>query len=271
MAVGRGLRRCPMLNVVCVKWGDWCAPHGARYVNNLYWGVRRNLTLEHRFMCFTDDPTGLDRGIEVRPLPLNLKGWWWGRVYPRPRRESLRPLLAAPYVFQRARDVGRGLDEEKAMTWRPVDLRGWYNKLYLFKPGVLEGRCAFIDLDTVIVGSLDETLDYDGDLCILRDFYSPRHYGSGLMAFRAEALGTVWTDFVRQGCPITRGGDQRFIERAVPDADFFQDRQPGQVVSYKLHCARQGVPDYARVVCFHGVPRPHEITEPRLLAAFDGP
>ena len=38
-------------NVICIKWGD---KFGANYVNSLYNMVERNLTLPHRFICFTD-------------------------------------------------------------------------------------------------------------------------------------------------------------------------------------------------------------------------
>lgn len=266
---GKGLRT-EMVNVVCVKWGSWCSPHGPRYVNNLFRGVSRNLTKEHRFICFTDDPSGLDPGIEVRPLPKNLKGWWWENLYAGQRREFIRGALALPYRLMRSGDLGRGLDAERQKTWRPVDLRGWYNKLFLFKEGVLEGPTIFFDLDTVIVGSIDDLVEVGDDLCILRDFYRPREYGSGLMTFRTEKMSVVWNEFIQSGCPVMRRGDQAFIQQAKPDAEFFQDQWPGQVVSYKLNCIKHGVPDYARVVCFHGSPRPHEVTDPFLLEAFDG-
>ena len=44
--------------MVCVKWG---ALYGAEYVNKLYRGVRRQLSIDlaPRFICFTDDPTDL--------------------------------------------------------------------------------------------------------------------------------------------------------------------------------------------------------------------
>jgi hypothetical protein len=258
-----------LITVACVKWGDWCAPHGSRYVNNLFRGVAANLSLPHRFVCFTDDPTGLDADIEVRLLPPNLKGFWWERVYPLPKLASLRPLLALPYLLLRGFDRRSGFEADAKHTWQPIDLRGWYNKLYLFKPGVLQGRCVFIDLDTVIVGSIDAALDFDGDLCILRDFHHQNHYGSGLIAFRAEAMAPIWEQFVRLGCPVMRKGDQQFIEQIMPDAEFFQDRLPGEVVSYKVHCRRRGVPSYARIVCFHGMPRPHEVSDPFLMAKFD--
>ena len=49
-----------------MKWGD---KYPAVYVNRLYAMVQRNLSLEHRFVCFTEDSTGLSDGIEVLPLP----------------------------------------------------------------------------------------------------------------------------------------------------------------------------------------------------------
>ena len=53
-------------NVICIKWGD---KFGVDYVNSLYKMVERNLTLEHRFVCFTDKSEGIVDGVEIRPLP----------------------------------------------------------------------------------------------------------------------------------------------------------------------------------------------------------
>lgn len=53
-------------NVICIKWGD---KFGAEYVNSLYKMVEKNLTVPHRFVCFTDNSDGFLDGIEVRPLP----------------------------------------------------------------------------------------------------------------------------------------------------------------------------------------------------------
>ena len=41
--------------------------------------VQRHLTVPHRFVCFTDDSTGLNPNIETIGLPSNgsIKGWWW--------------------------------------------------------------------------------------------------------------------------------------------------------------------------------------------------
>ena len=64
-----------MLNVCCVKVGT---KYGPEYVNILFDMVRRNLKagLEGKFVCFTDDPSGLDPGVEARSVPADLTGWW---------------------------------------------------------------------------------------------------------------------------------------------------------------------------------------------------
>ena len=52
--------------VLCMKWGK---AYGPEYVNRLRKGVNRHLSYSHRFICFTDDPTGIEEGIEIFPLP----------------------------------------------------------------------------------------------------------------------------------------------------------------------------------------------------------
>ena len=52
-------------NVVCIKWGS---KYSAEYVNKLHSMVERNLSLPHRFICLTDDSTGLSSEIETKSL-----------------------------------------------------------------------------------------------------------------------------------------------------------------------------------------------------------
>ena len=54
-----------MKNVLCIKWGN---KYSADYVNKLYSMVERHLSLSHRFVCLTEDTTGLNSEIETRPL-----------------------------------------------------------------------------------------------------------------------------------------------------------------------------------------------------------
>ena len=53
-------------NVVCMKWGT---RYGPEWVNRLAAMVRRNTTWTVRFVCFTDDPTGIHPDVECHPLP----------------------------------------------------------------------------------------------------------------------------------------------------------------------------------------------------------
>jgi len=65
-----------MLNVVCVKHGT---KYGPEYVNKLYNMVQRHLTIDHRFICFTEDSKKINPNIEIRLLPdrPEITGWWW--------------------------------------------------------------------------------------------------------------------------------------------------------------------------------------------------
>jgi hypothetical protein len=61
------------LTVVCVKVGSKYKPN---YVLKLKSMVARNLEQPHNFVCFTDNPEGLD-GIDCLELPdKTLEGWW---------------------------------------------------------------------------------------------------------------------------------------------------------------------------------------------------
>jgi hypothetical protein len=73
------------LTIVTFKWNHTSGEplpavargvkYDAEYVNKLYHAIERNLTIPHRFVCITDDPTGID--CETFPL------WDWGREYGR--------------------------------------------------------------------------------------------------------------------------------------------------------------------------------------------
>ncbi len=56
------------VNIICLKWGTRYGPH---YANALYAGVKKHLRRPFRFVCVTEDATGLDAGIETAPIPPN--------------------------------------------------------------------------------------------------------------------------------------------------------------------------------------------------------
>lgn len=55
-----------MQTVICMKWG---AAYGPEYANKLCSMVRRHTERPLRFVCFTDDSTGLNAEIEAKELP----------------------------------------------------------------------------------------------------------------------------------------------------------------------------------------------------------
>lgn len=148
---------------------------------------------------------------------------------------------------------------------RTIPLRhewpGWWAKMEMFGPS-LDGDVLMLDLDTVV---LDMPAMPDRTT-VLRDFYRPDLIGSGLMYVTAADRARVWEAFTRDpgkamaSCTqFPRWGDQGFLMDFLADAKRWQDVAP--VMSYKVHCAK-GLPDGAQVVCFHGKPRPWDVSAP---------
>lgn len=156
------------------------------------------------------------------------------------------------------------------------DWLGWFAKLELFDPDVIEDDIFYIDLDTVIVGDFDHMLT-DNSLSALRDFYFPDYAASGIMLIPHAAKLSVWqklSAMTNDELSKYRGDGE--LLREIVDFNFLQDRYPGEIVSYKAHIAGRGMagfsptfsrgskrlPAGAKIVCFHGRPRPWKLTLP---------
>lgn len=149
---------------------------------------------------------------------------------------------------------------------------GWWAKMEMFDPEI-PGDFLFMDLDTVITGSLDNILAVRR-LTFLRDFYRDgkklkEGLGGGLIYLTEECRAQVWNFWMQHPQLHQRmypRGDQFLFERFfLNTADRWQDVVPGHVVSYKVHC-QNGVPPDARIVCHHGLPRPWQV--PRFLQLY---
>lgn len=187
------------VTVACVKSKPAYDHH---WVNRLYRAVQKHLSVQHRFVCFTDDSSGI--ACQTKPLP---KG-----------------------------------------------LRGWNAKMALHRPVALSGKVLYLDLDTLIVDSLDFVAKYEGDFAILRDFYRADGYGSGVMLWN-KPQPQVWTRWLELGMPEHPLGDQGWMEEFVPNADRLQDVFPGKFVSFKVHCESGELPKESAVLSFHGAPK----------------
>lgn len=146
----------------------------------------------------------------------------------------------------------------------PKGVNGWWNKLYLFKDGLFKDgeSIVFLDLDTVITASLEDICDYNGEFAILRDFYFPDRLAPAVIIWKAGFGTDIWASYEKAGYPTDLPlGDLSWINKHFEEkslkADIIQDLYPDKFVSYKMH-AQQGIPEKASVICFHGLPRPHE-------------
>lgn len=142
------------------------------------------------------------------------------------------------------------------------DWPGWWCKMEAFR---LPGPILYMDLDTSVVGDLTPLLDVPERFTVLRDFnYPAREMGSGVMAWRGDTSGLYLlfaedpARHMAENQTARWWGDQGFIERNTASRAYWQDVAPGAVVSWKKHCGH-GIPAGARVVAFHGKPRPWEV------------
>ena len=77
--------------VCCLKYGK---KYDASYVNKLYNMVSRNLTLDHEFVCFTEDATDINPNVRIEPLPaMAVTGWWFKPMFFNPKLEVKGTLL----------------------------------------------------------------------------------------------------------------------------------------------------------------------------------
>lgn len=200
--------------------------YDAAWVRKLRDGVARHLLSPHRFVCLSD--------VDVPCERVSLIG----------------------------NDQGPSARAENGWIIHPR----WWSKTELFRPGIFDGKVLYFDLDTVIIGSLDEIAGYDHQFTGLADFNSKR-FGSGAMAWSGDH-SYIWRNF-DPGKHIHhydmvepakgRIGDQAWIEDSISEYETFQSLFPGAFVSYKVDRCQVRPPLGASVVCFHGNPKQNDI------------
>jgi glycosyltransferase involved in cell wall biosynthesis/uncharacterized Rossmann fold enzyme len=160
-------------------------------------------------------------------------------------------------------DDADGLHPDILPMMLPDDIKGWWGKLYLFKDGLFpkNERMIYFDLDTLIVNNIDEIVAYDGDIAMLDDFVNPGTIAPGVMLWRAGVASEIWGLWEYFHRPLNDMGDLGWINRIkddLPKIDKLQELMPDTFVSYK-QSATTAPPSGSAVVCFHGLPRPHDV------------
>lgn len=177
-------------------------------------------------------------------------------------RDAVARNLTLPHRFVCLSDVD-------VPTVETIPLRHdwprWWAKVEMFAPEHdALGRKLYLDLDTVITGNIDGFGAYDGPACITRDF----NFGcpsQSVLNFAPGSMRHLWDAFIAEPERWMKDGDkmiaphfgdQVLMTKVHGDRpiDFWQDRLPGQLVSYKNDC-REGLPADARIVCLHGKPK----------------
>lgn len=215
-----------MFNVICMKWGT---AYGPEYVNRLRAMVGRHLSLPFRFVCSTDDPSGIGPGVEIRPLP----------------------DFHVPEARQRS-------------PWRKVSV-------FAENFCGLSGKCLFLDLDVVVTGPLDEIATYTNRIGIAENWTQP---GKGI------GNSSVFTFEIGKFAYIVRRyeetvetlfdrfpNSQTFVSRTAAERGDLHFFPRAWVRSFKVNCLPGGplnwlltprLPEDARIIAFHGHPKPHE-------------
>lgn len=195
---------------------EWGNYHdrGAEYVAKLYAGARKHLAQPFEFHCLTDDPTRATAAIGEASIE---RAW--------------THLLT----------WGRG---------------GWWNKVELFRPGLFPAgaRILYLDLDSLITGSLDELAAAKGIIHLADWGWNKNVYCSSLMVWDHGEHADVWAKYSPEVARRLEG-DQDWIT----ECGAWPALPAPWARSYRYH-ARDAVPADCRVVAFHGRPKPHELS-----------
>lgn len=147
---------------------------------------------------------------------------------------------------------------------------GWWSKLEIFSQPI-EGTTLYLDLDSVVVGSLDAIAAYPHRFTMCHEYYRPHLLCSTAMAWSGDWSG-LYATFERGAAafahhydsvlPGGRIGDQAYCEDYLvgQHVDTFRDLfGERSIASYKVHNCQDAPPADAAVVSFHGNPKCHEI------------
>lgn len=227
-----------MVTVVCTRWLD---AFPVSYVRLLKNAVAANLQQDHRFVCVTDNPEGLDSDIEGIRMP----------------------------------DMGLPLHHQKLGCWP---------KLSIFAPGVLppDEPALYLDLDVLVRSSLDpffERIRSKPGLHVLREWNPTlwnmlphqlrpdRGVQGSILGFIPRDHGYIYEQFMAdKSIPLRYPLDQDFLTEQITNRTYWPI---SWTASFKWHCTKYyplnllfpkiREPKRAKIVVFHGKPRPVDV------------
>jgi hypothetical protein len=224
-----------MKQVVVVKWGT---KYGPEYVNRMFGMVSRNISGDFRFVCLTDDASGLRGDIVAGALP----------------------------------ELGCAWPQRTFGQWRKAVLWG------ATVPGLLPGPALFVDLDSVIVDCIDPYFEFGSpdDVILARNWSKPhRRLGqTSVFRFPVGRHAHILENFRRdpQGVADRFHYEQHYVTASIPGGVKFWPR--AWTRHFRLHCLppfplryfmAARLPRDARIITFPGYPNPREALMGRWL------
>lgn len=225
-----------MLNVLCTKYGT---KYDSRYVNHLYCMVKRNLKTPFRFVCFTDNPSGIMTDhIQTFPLPdPSLIGWWSKLAY---FKYPLYDIQGTILSFDLDMIILNSLDDL-------VSYAEFTDELYIMKDHFHQNK----NNSSVMMFEAGTMTDvYDNFKQKQKDILIPSNTGLTHQPTR-DAKSRYW-------------GDQVWISEQRPYA---RNWPTDWILTWKWDVVRGKKPiDYkkTKIIIFTGKPNPHEIPNPEL-------
>jgi len=148
---------------------------------------------------------------------------------------------------------------------------GWWQKVNLFDPLMFPSgvRVLYLDLDVVVVGSLDKLASSNEPFCMIEN-YGPNKghaaHNSSIMLWTPDEKTARIYNLFSDDVPKQLHGDQCWIWRVMRDdiTDFHQN----MAVSYKYEKASPNwhhADDKTAVVVFHGQPKPHQVKDQMIV------
>lgn len=205
--------------------------------------------------------------------------WRGGRTWYTPDhvnvlRRMVGRHLSMPHRFICATNTPAGIDGSITvvpMRQDLVALGNAYPKLEVFRPDAAEvygDRILLLDLDLVIMGSLDALVDRSDSLVVWRDPMADRSeralYNTSMLLLSAGTFPEVWETFDAATSPTTvkaegwLGSDQAWLARTMGEGLPVWTEADG-VLSWRFDLAARGLAPHARVVAFHGRQKPEHL------------
>lgn len=203
------------------------------------------------------------------------------RLYNSVLRNTTIPFDFVLYTGPEAEIPGRTDAIDRAIRIVPTGLPYWWSGLSWWRkdlPGVRTDSVLYLDLDQVIVGSLDDLMTFPSDQAYMKGYPSDgcphgceREACVSTSLLRKGAGVKVWEEYVACGMPQWDPIHPP-ANRALPVAcqSVINDPKHGMtwdlypeswVVSYKLWARQKGIAGDVRIVAFHGRPKQHECSE----------